>query len=415
MKPYSFTRVRRVIAPITLSVVFVVAVAACGSSPSGAAGGTDAARSALCSKIPAGPIKIYNVVPLSGPTASSGQGTAIETTIAVNYFNAHESVCGHKFQLITDNDKGDPATALSFGRQIVSSGNSIILWDSFGSPADAMQPYLMQQHVLVLNGNAAETYENPQQNPTGYSVLPSNKQNAQFAVNWAVSHHYNDIGSLNDGTSAGTEMATDVENDAKAAGLTYIKTVTYSPTALDLTVPITQARQDGIKTVIQTGFTAIPQMVQAMKQIGWSPHLIGSEGVLAGFGLTQAQVPAGTVDQCYYYYTPGQPTSTLLTPTVAALLKASAAKIGINPQTSSVLLEYNILTTLKYAVQKADSVNGAALAAVLGSSRNVPTVIPGVSLSWHANQFHNGWPFSELRECTLQTGPYDIRYVAAAG
>ena len=113
----------------------------------------------------------------------------------------------------------------------------------------------------------------------------------------------------------------------------------------------------------------MPQIVQAIKQIGWSPHLVGW-GNLAVFGVTAAQVPPGTVDSCDYRYTPGKPTSTLLTPMITGMLKAEAAKIGINTQTYGVNF----------------------------------TATPSV---------HNGYPLSYFTECTMQNGPYDLRYAAS--
>jgi hypothetical protein len=89
--------------------------------------------------------------------------------------------------------------------------------------------------------------------------------------------------------------------------------------------------------VFPTGFTDVLQIVQAIKQVGWSPHLVGW-GNLAVFGVTQAQVPPGTVDSCDYRYTSGQPTSSLLTTTITGMLKAEAAKIGM--QTGPYDLRY---------------------------------------------------------------------------
>src|SRR5580704_17171715 len=123
--------------PIAVGTVLALGLAACSSSSSSSsssAGGTAAgAGSSQCSNIPTGPIKIANIEPLSGPTATSGTLTQIESTIEVNYFNAHDSVCGHQFALSNYNDKGDPATSLNIARQLVSQGNVIIVNDSFSS------------------------------------------------------------------------------------------------------------------------------------------------------------------------------------------------------------------------------------------------------------------------------------------
>src|ERR1700729_2450425 len=398
--------------PVAAAVLLATGVAACSSSSSStSSAGTSnnvAAGGGQCSNIPAGPIKLANIIPLSGPTAQGGQLTEIESNLEVAYFNAHDSVCGHKFALTNYNDKGDPATSLGIARQIDGQGNTIILEDSLSSAQNQDQPYLMQQHVLVINGDGAKALFEAQANPTAFSTLPSNAQYAQLMVNWAKSHGENNIGILSDGTSFSVELATDAETDAKAAGLTFVKTVTYSPTAIDLTTPLTQAKQAGIQTLFPTGFTGVPAMVSGLKQIGWAPKIVGWGG-LNDFGVTAAQVPAGTVDGCILSYAPGQPTSALLTPENTELLKESEAKIGLNPETSGILTGYFNLLAIKWAIEKANSLDGTKLAAVLGGASSVPTNIAGLNLNWTSTpSVHNGFPSTELKECDLKQGPYDI-------
>ncbi len=408
---------RRKFLPLVVGTVLALGVAACsssGSSSTAASGGSStSAGGSLCSNIPSGPIKIANIEPLSGPTATSGTLTQIESTIEVNYFNAHDSVCGHKFSLSNYNDKGDPATSLGIARQLVAQGDVIIVNDSFSSAQNQIQPYFMEQKTLVVNGDGAYALFNAAQNPTAFSTGPSNAQYAQLMVNWAKSHNDNDIGIISDGTSFSVELAADAEADTKAAGLTFVKTITYSPTAIDLTTPLTQAKEAGIKTLFPTGFTGITAMVQGIKQIGWNPVVVGWGG-LNDFGVTEAQLPPGAVDGCDISYTPGQPTSTLLTPENTALLEASKAKIGLNSQTAGIVTGYFDLLAVKWAVEKANSLDGTKLAAVLAATSSMPTNVTGLNLNWTATPaVHNGFPSASLKECTLKQGPYDILYAAS--
>ncbi len=408
-------RFRRGFLPVAAGVL-ALGLAACSSSSSStsasststASGGT----SALCSNIPAGPIKISNIVPLSGPTATSGVPTQLESAVVVDYFNAHDSVCGHKFVLASYNDKGDPATSLGIARQLVSQGNPIVMADSFSSAQNQIQPYLMQQKVLVVNGDGANALFNAAQNPTAYSTGPSNAQYAQLMVNWAKSHGDNNVGIISDGTSFSVELAADAEADTKAAGLKFIETIT-SPTAIDLTTPLTQLKEAGVQTLFPTGFTGITAMVQGIKQIGWSPTVVGWGG-LNDFGVTAAQLPPGAVDGCDISYTPGQPTSTLLTPQNVALLKAYEAKIGLNPETSGVVTGYFYLLAIQHAIETANSLDGTKLAAALSATSNLATNVPGLALNWTATpSVHNGFPSASLKECQLKQGPYDILYAAS--
>src|ERR1700683_719515 len=400
--------------PIAVGTVLALGLAACssgGSASSSSAGTTSGGGSGLCSNVPPVPIKIANIELRSGPPATSGTLTQIESVIEVNYFNAHDSVCGHKFALSNYNDKGDPATSLGIARQLVAQGNVIIVNDSFSSAQNQIQPYFMEQKTLVINGDGAYALFNAAQNPTAYSTGPSNAQYAQLMVNWAKSHNDNDIGIISDGTSFSVELAADAQADVKAAGLTFVKTITYSPTAIDLTTQLTEAKEAGIKTLFPTGFTGVPAMVSGLKQIGWSPTIVGWGG-LNDFDVTAPQVPPGTVDGCTIYYQPGQPQSALLTPENTALLNSFKAAIGVNPALSLALLSYPALLVIKHAIITANSLDGQKLAAALEATTGLATNLPDVTESFSPTN-HDGLSSSGLTECTLKQGPYDILYSAS--
>jgi ABC-type branched-subunit amino acid transport system substrate-binding protein len=405
------------------AVALALGLAACSSSsaasPSAGAGSTTGgsttgtSASGQCSNIPAGPIKMANIVPLSGPTAIDGQLIEDASSVEQSYFNAHDSICGHQIQISNYNDKGDPATSLSIARQLSSQGETIVLQDSYSSPQNQIQPYLMQQHMLVVNNDGAYALFNAAQNPEAFSVGPSNAQYASEMVDYAKAHGYNDVGILSDGTSFAVELAADTQADLKAAGLKLVTTITYSPTAIDLTTPLTQAKDAGVQTLMTVGFTGVPAMVSGIKQLGWAPHIV-SWGGLHTYGITASQVPPGTVDGCYFSYTPGKPTSTLLTPENTALLKGMAAKIGTNPETAEVLELYPALLAVKHAIETANSLDGAKLATVLDGTSSLVTNLPGIDMTFTATPtVHNGWPNSAMKECTLTQGPYDILYAAS--
>jgi ABC-type branched-subunit amino acid transport system substrate-binding protein len=405
---------RRGLLPAAAGTALMIGLAACGSSGSSSSASstsTGGAAAGACSNIPAGPINIAEIQPLSGANSTSGGLAQIEAQIDVNYFNAHDSVCGHKFALTFYNDKSDPATGLSLAREIVTQGDTIMLGDSVSTVQNAIQPYLMEHHVLVVVNNGAAALSNPQTNPTFFNYGPSNEEYAQTMVNWAKSHNDNDVGILSDGTSFSVELAADTEADAKAAGLTFIKTITYSPTAIDLTTQLTEAKEAGIKTLFPTGFTGVPAMVSGLKQIGWSPTIVGWGG-LNDFEVTAAEVPPGTVDACTIYYQPGQSESTLLTPANTALLKTFKAAIGVNPALSLALLSYPALLIIKHAVMTANSLDGQKLAAALEATTDLPTNLPDVTETFSPTN-HDGLPSSGITECTLKQGPYDILYAAS--
>jgi branched-chain amino acid transport system substrate-binding protein len=385
-----------------LVAVAALAVSACSSSISPQQ--ANAASGPKCSGVPAGPIKLGEILPLSGPTAQNT--TLAYLQIAVNYFNAHNSVCGHPFQIVSVNDKGDPATSLSEARQMVSSGITLMVDDSTGPPQNLIQPYLMAQHVVVMNSDARSDLLNPTTNPTAFAYQPSVGQYAQLMVNWAKAHNENDIGILNDGTVFSVEMESAIKQDLAAAGLTNTGTYTYSPTATDVTVQLTAAKEAGAKVLMLSGYLAINYIPTDLTALGWSPPIV-SWGALSIYGIAASAVPAHTVDGCIIYYTPGKPESSLLTPAVTALLSASQAKLGKGPQVPGVVNAYDGLLVYKNAIIAANSLAGQKVAAAIENTTGLQGVVPGLKLSFSKTD-HTGFPASGLAECTLTPGEYNI-------
>jgi ABC-type branched-subunit amino acid transport system substrate-binding protein len=326
---------------------------------------------------------------------------------SVSYFNAHDSVCGHKFEIRSFDDKGDPALALSQAKQLVSEGVTIMTDDSVGGAQDAIQPYLMQQHMLIPSGHTSFLLNNPAKNPTDFLYLPSTAQDAKMMVDWAKSHNMDNIGILTDGRSLSNELAGYTATNIQKAGLTLVKTVTYSPTSIDLTPQLTEVKQAGAKVLIIAGYTGILRLVSGLNQMGWAPPLL-AWSQLRFYGLLADKLPAGSVEGCWPRFGQGEAQSKLLTPAVMALLQDYADRQhGITPATPGVLMYYTALLMAKHAIEKANSIDGLKMAEVLNKTTNLPTLIPGYTVSFSPTN-HAGFPDSYLAMCPLVPGPYAI-------
>jgi branched-chain amino acid transport system substrate-binding protein len=91
--------------------VATVLLAACSSGSSGGAGG-----------ISSGPVKIGVIVPLSGELATIGQAELDGVKTAVQLQNAKGGIDGHKIDLLSGDDQGTPATAVSVMQSLAGEG-----------------------------------------------------------------------------------------------------------------------------------------------------------------------------------------------------------------------------------------------------------------------------------------------------
>jgi hypothetical protein len=90
---------------------------------------------------------------------------------------------------------------------------------------------------------------------------------------------------------------------------------------------------------------------------------------------------------------------------ITGMLRAEAAKIGINTQTYGVIGQYVEYQALAHAIETAGSLNATKMAAALDDTSSLATVVPGLSLDFTATPtVHNGYPLSYFTECTMQNG-----------
>lgn len=397
----------------TLALMSVAALLAACSSGSGSSSGTSSASGAskdsACSNIPPGPINVAGVIGLTGPAAANNKLQVAILRVDFAYFNAHSSVCGHKFNLEMYDDKDDPATSVSIGRELVANGVKIVVQPSLGPAEYALLPYLMKNKIFTLwNTSLPSDVAPTAATPYAFNFGPSNITQAAAIVSWAQSHNESNIGLISDGTTFAQSLGADIRQDAAAAGLKVIKTVTYSPTAVDFSTPLTQLRLAGVQTLVPTGFNSMAALVAGIKQIGWTPHLL-DWGILYNLGMTANQLPPGAVSGCAVFLTPGQSSSDLLTPLNVGLMEAGRAALGgTTPLLQLFPQNYPQVLSLAHAIETANSLDAANLTAAMLATKDLPTNLPLLKMTYTAN--HQGWPESSpaFTMCKLVYGQYDI-------
>jgi len=173
--------------------------------------------------------------------------------------------------------------------------------------------------------------------------------------------------------------------------------LTYSPTAADLTPVVQQLKAAGTQVVLLNGYAEASNVFQAMNQIGWAPTVIGV-GPLYASPASLGAVASKTYTWCVHYY--NQPNQQPSGPAKEALAKMVAI-VGNNVEASTILGFYDNISTLAAAIQKANSTNYADVVKALDSGLTVQSVWPGTSYAYSASN-HNGLPTNELQVCPVQ-------------
>lgn len=379
-------------------VIVIALLAGCSSSgnKSGTPGNGDSGSSGG-SGIPAGPITFGETLPLSGPLGATGnfEKAAAETVVSV--MNANGGIEGHQLKLVTLDDKGDPATALANARTLVSKKVAGIVNESLGAASELTLPYFMKVGIPSSLAESNTSFLDVSKYPAYFTPYASAAQYAAAYVAYAKAHGLNDLGNLSDGTPIANQASDEVNKLAPAAGLKVTTSLTYSPTAVDLTTQVRKLKDAGTQVVVMNGYAEASNVFSAMQQIGWSPVVMGigaSTATTASLGDVQHKAFAPCI---YYYSSASQQPSGMAKQALAKMIKI----VGNNASASSVLGFFDMFLTLKAGIVKANSTDYSAVVQALDSGTTVNSVWPGVSYHYSATN-HEGWPDGKLQLCNVQ-------------
>jgi ABC-type branched-subunit amino acid transport system substrate-binding protein len=377
---------------VLITAVITAAAVVAGCSSSGSSAGP-ASSGAAQGSIPAGPITLGETLPLSGPLAQVGGFEKLEVTDAVAVMNANGGIAGHQINLVTLDDKGDPATALANSRQLISMKVAGIVNESLGSASQLTEPFFMKAGIPTVLAESNMSFLNASQYPTYFTPYASAEQYGAAYVAYLKAHGLNNLGVIDDGTPVSDEYSQETVQLAKQAGLHVSASITYSPTAVDLTPQMTQLKDSGAQVVIDNGFSSPNNVFDAINQIGWKPLTLGV-GVSVASTASTSFLGGNAYFPCNYYYTSaaGQPSA------VAGQLLAKVAKLLPPIEVSGVLGWYDILQTLKYGIQKAGTTDYKSVSAALESGVAVPSIWTGITYRYSATN-HEGFANGAMKVC----------------
>lgn len=97
-----------------------------------------------------GRIKIGVIVPLSGPAGPNGKDVLDAITVKAGLVNKAGGVRGRKLEVVSKDDKSDPATGVSAADALVNEGVSVVM-GGWNSPVTlAIQPVLVRGGILNI-------------------------------------------------------------------------------------------------------------------------------------------------------------------------------------------------------------------------------------------------------------------------
>ena len=232
-------------------------------------------------------IKIGHVAPTSGGIAHLGKDNEMGARLAIEELNAKGVTIGGKkvtFQLLAEDDAGDPKQGTSVAQKLVDSKvNGVIGHLNSGTSIPASKEY-SNAGIPQISPSAT----NPQYTRNGYKtafrVVADDVHLGGTLGRYAMNEMKGkSIAVIDDRTAYGQGVAEEFSKAVKASGGAIADTQFTTDKATDFTAILTAVKAKKPDIVFYGGMDAVAgPMIRQMKQLGINAKLMGGDGICTG-------------------------------------------------------------------------------------------------------------------------------------
>ena len=224
-------------------------------------------------------IKIGALFAVTGPAAFLGAPEAKTAQMLADQINAKGGVKGMKVELIIKDTKGDPATAVSFTKQLIEeSGVLAIIGPSTSGETMQIKDLCEKNQTILVSCAAAEVIVNPVAQYV-FKTPQKDSQAATWIFNAMKEKGLTKAGLLSSNDGFGSAGKKQVEDMAAKAGIEIVISEVYDKSATDLTDVLAKVKAKNVQAVIN--WSIVPAqaiLAKNMKQIGMDAPLFQSHG-----------------------------------------------------------------------------------------------------------------------------------------
>jgi branched-chain amino acid transport system substrate-binding protein len=292
---------------VTALVGLGLLAAACGGTTPAT---SSAAPSATQSAAAKAPIKLGALLPLTGPSGATGQDMKDGYELAVAQINAAGGIAGAPVQVIYEDDKNDPATAVGSWEKLVNSDKVEVMMGGLASTISLalVEPAKKAQVPMAWTGAAATAFETAMAGQDFFfHYHPWEYQNATSALAFWKSTGIKKWAVVYEDGAFGTGAYNFNKTAIPAAGGELTIGEAYKTGSTDFTALLNRVKASGAEGLILVPFAAdvIPFLTQ-MREVNYKPKLtyasppsfppdFGKSPVadgVAGLTLWTADIPA---------------------------------------------------------------------------------------------------------------------------
>lgn len=379
---------------------------ACGGTPAASPTASAAASSAAAATAaPKPPIKLGALLPLTGPSAATGQDMKDGYELAVEQINAAGGVNGAKVQVIYEDDKNDPATAVASWEKLVNSDKVEIMMGGLASTISLalVEPAKKAAIPMAWTGAAATAFEQGMANePYFFHYHPWEYQNGLSAYAFLKSTPIKKWALVYEDGAFGTGAAKGFKEDfpKQAPGAEVVASEPFKTGSTDFTALLNRVKASGAEGLILVPFAGdvIPFLTQ-MREVAYKPKLVYASPPSFPPDFAKSPVAEGVSGLTLW-------TADIPAPASKKFVADFTKKYNHAPVSYWSALAYTNIVTATNALAKSGSGNKAGwISAMEATSYDSPL---GPTLKFTPSQFTKHQGFTSLVSFQFQSGKQEI-------
>jgi branched-chain amino acid transport system substrate-binding protein len=249
-------------------------------------------------------VRIGHVAPISGPIAYFGKDNENGARMAIEALNARGTRIGGskvRFELLAEDDAGDPKQATAAAQKLVDAGVAGVVGHmNSGTTIPASKIY-NDAGIAQISPSATNPKYTRQGFKTAFRIVANDIQLGSALGRYAVQQGAaRRIAVIDDRTAYGQGVAEEFVKGARASvpAVALVAREFTNDKATDFSAILTRIKASGPDLIFFGGMSAVAgPMLRQMKQLGMAVKFLGGDGIcsdelgkLAGDGMADGQV-----------------------------------------------------------------------------------------------------------------------------
>ena len=226
----------------------------------------------------AGPVKVGVMGPMTGKWASEGQEMKEVVALLADELNAKGGAGGMKFEIIVEDDAGDPRQAALAAQRLVTKGVAAVIGTYGSAVTEASQNIYSEAKVVQIATGSTAVRLTEKGLKLFFRTCPRDDEQGAVAVATIAKMGWKNVAILHDNTTYAKGLAEEAKGPLEKKGVKIVFYDALTPGQNDYTAILTKMKGANPDGIFFTGY--YPEaglLLKQAKQMNWKVPFMGGD------------------------------------------------------------------------------------------------------------------------------------------